>query len=109
DMGGLGEEGREEAGRILEEKRADLELLAKGLLEFETLSRDEIKDLLNGKRPNRESVIEPSTPRGSAVPTAGKPRPRPGGAGPMEPQPQARRAPTPPHKDRARPIGGRAR
>jgi AcrR family transcriptional regulator len=27
------------------------------------LSGGEIKDLLNGKRPRRESVIEPSTPR----------------------------------------------
>ena len=55
----------------------DLETLAKGLLEFETLTGDEIKDLLAGKRPMRESVIEPTTPRGSAVPPAGKPRPRP--------------------------------
>jgi cell division protease FtsH len=82
------EEGYSEAQRILTEKRADLELLAKGLLEFETLSGDEIKDLLNGKRPRRESVIEPSTPRSSAVPNAGKPRPRPETGG-MEPQPQA--------------------
>jgi cell division protease FtsH len=72
-----------------DEARQILETLARGLLEFETLTGDEIKDLLNGKRPNRESVIEPPTPRGSAVPTAGKPRPRPGGTGPMEPQPQA--------------------
>jgi len=85
----LVESGHDEARRILEEKRDNLELLAKGLLEFETLTGDEIKDLLNGKRPNRESVIEPTTPRGSAVPAAGKPRPRPGGTGGMEPQPQA--------------------
>jgi cell division protease FtsH len=78
-----------EARQILTDRRADLELLAKSLLEFETLTGDEIKDLFQGKRPNRESVIEPATPRGSAVPTAGKPRPRPGGAGGMEPQPQA--------------------
>ncbi len=56
------EEGYNEATRILTEKRADLEALAKGLLEFETLSGDEIIDLLKGKRPNRESVLEPSTP-----------------------------------------------
>ena len=43
-----------------------------------------------GKRPNRESVIEPQTPRSSAVPPAGKGRPRPDpDTGPMEPQPQA--------------------
>jgi cell division protease FtsH len=64
-------------------------LLAKGLLEFETLTGDEIKDLLAGKRPTRESVIEPATPRSSAVPTAGKPRPRPEPGGGLEPQPQA--------------------
>jgi cell division protease FtsH len=54
------------------------------------LTGDEIKDLLVGKRPTRESVIEPAIPRGSAVPPAGKPRPRPEpGAGGLEPQPQA--------------------
>jgi cell division protease FtsH len=65
-----------------------MEVLAKGLLEFETLTGDEINDLLAGKRPVRESVIEPAAPRTSAVPTAGKGRPRPE-PGPMEPQPQA--------------------
>ena len=84
----LVEAGYADAERILREKRADLETLAKGLLEFETLSGDEIKDLLEGKRPVRESVIEPTTPRGSAVPPAGKPRPRPETGG-LEPQPQA--------------------
>jgi cell division protease FtsH len=83
------EEGYNEATRILTEKRADLEALAKGLLEFETLSGDEIQDLLKGKKPNRESVLEPSTPRTSAVPPAGKPRPRPDPDAGMEPQPQA--------------------
>ena len=37
------EEGYNEATRILTEKRADLETLAKGLLEFETLTGDEIR------------------------------------------------------------------
>ncbi|GAA3841858.1 ATP-dependent zinc metalloprotease FtsH [[Pseudomonas] carboxydohydrogena] len=83
----LVEEGYNEATRILTEKRDDLETLAKGLLEFETLSGDEITDLLNGKKPNRESVLEPATPRTSAVPPTGKPRPRPDAG--MEPQPQA--------------------
>jgi cell division protease FtsH len=81
------EEGEKTAHRILVEKSQDFETLAQGLLEFETLSGDEIRDLLNGKRPVRETTIEPSKPRSSAVPTAGsKPTPRPG---PMEPQPQA--------------------
>lgn len=85
----LVETGQSEARRILTEKRADLETLAKGLLEFETLTGDEIKDLLNGIRPVRETVIEPATPRGSAVPPAGKPRPRPDApTGDVAPQPQ---------------------
>jgi len=70
-------------------RSADLEALAKGLLEFETLTGDEIQDLLKGKKPNRESVLEPSTPRTSAVPPAGKPRPRPDPDAGLEPQPQA--------------------
>jgi len=85
----LVEEGYNEATKILTEKRADLEALAKGLLEYETLSGEEIQDLLNGKKPNRESVLEPSTPRTSAVPPAGKPRPRPDPDPGLEPQPQA--------------------
>ncbi|MGY3237855.1 cell division protease FtsH [Bradyrhizobium sp. USDA 4472] len=86
----LVEEGYKEATRILTEKHADLETLAKGLLEFETLTGDEIVDLLKGKKPNRESVLEPTTPRASAVPPAGKsPRPRPDPDPGLEPQPQA--------------------
>jgi cell division protease FtsH len=84
----LVEAGFTEAQQILTEKRADLEVLAKGLLEYETLSGDEIKDLLDGKPPMREGVSEPTAPRSSAVPTAGKGRPRPETGG-LEPQPQA--------------------
>jgi cell division protease FtsH len=85
----LVEEGYNQATKILTEKRADLEALAKGLLEYETLSGEEIQDLLKGKKPNRESVLEPTTPRTSAVPPAGKPRPRPDPDPGLEPQPQA--------------------
>ncbi|HSV22141.1 MAG TPA: ATP-dependent zinc metalloprotease FtsH [Xanthobacteraceae bacterium] len=76
------------ARRILTEKREDFETLAQALLEFETLSGEEIKDLLAGRRPRRDTMVEPTAPRGSAVPPAGKPRPRPETGG-MEPQPQA--------------------
>jgi cell division protease FtsH len=84
----LVEEGYETARRILTDKKAEFEILAKALLEFETLSGDEITDLLNGKKPNRESVLEPATPRASAVPPAGKPRPRPDPGLEPHPQPQ---------------------
>ena len=86
----LVETGLEEARAILTEKRADLEVLARGLLEFETLTGDEIKDLINGIRPNREVVIEPVTPRSSAVPPAGKQRKTPDSpTGDIAPAPQA--------------------
>jgi len=86
----LVDEGYTEAKRMLSERREELEILARGLLEYETLSGDEIVDLINGKPPVRDTTIEPANPRGSAVPTAGKNRPRPGGpAGSIEPQPQA--------------------
>jgi cell division protease FtsH len=84
----LVEMGLNDARRILEEKRADLEALAQGLLEYETLSGDEIRDLLDGKPPVRDTG-EPVTPaRGSPVPSAGKGRPRESEGG-LEPQPQA--------------------
>jgi cell division protease FtsH len=84
----LVEDGYNEATHILTEKRDDLEKLAKALLEFETLTGDEISDLIDhDKRPNRESVLEPTGPRASAVPTAGKGRPQPDAG--LEPQPQA--------------------
>ena len=83
------ETGYAEAQRILTAHRAELETLAKGLLEYETLTGDEIKDLLAGRPPVREGVTEPAAPRTSAVPTAGKPRPRPEPGTDVAPQPQA--------------------
>jgi cell division protease FtsH len=38
------------AKKILLEKKADLEILARALLEYETLTGDEIKDILAGKQ-----------------------------------------------------------
>ena len=85
----LVEMGLSEATRIITEKRNDLEILAKGLLEYETLSGDEIMGLLAGRPPVRETDDEPAPPRSSPVPTAGKARPKPGPEGGLEPQPQA--------------------
>ncbi|MGE3247526.1 MAG: ATP-dependent zinc metalloprotease FtsH [Beijerinckiaceae bacterium] len=76
------------ARKILTDKNAEFNTLAEALLEYETLTGDEIKDLLNGKRPTRDPSDEPPAPRSSAVPTVGKPRrPPEAGAGGMEPQP----------------------
>jgi cell division protease FtsH len=55
------EQGYNEATRILTEKRADLEALAKGLLEFETLTGEEIKELLQGKTPARRGMSASKT------------------------------------------------
>jgi cell division protease FtsH len=72
----------------LTEKREELETLARGLLEYETLSGDEIRNLLNGQPPVRDTG-EPVTPtRGSPIPTTGRGRPRESDGG-LEPQPQA--------------------
>jgi cell division protease FtsH len=50
----LVEDGYHTARKILTEYRKELDTLAHGLLEYETLSGTEIKDLLEGKRPTRE-------------------------------------------------------
>ena len=50
----LVEEGYQTAKKIIIRKRKDLDTLAKGLLEYETLSGEEIQDLLEGKIPTRE-------------------------------------------------------
>jgi len=73
----LVEAGYSEAQQILTDKRADLETLAKGLLEFETLTGDEIKNLLLGKRPVREAVTVQPAPQDLAAPPTGMPRSRP--------------------------------
>jgi cell division protease FtsH len=87
----LVEHGLAEATRILTEKRNDLETLAKGLMEYETLSGEEIDGLLkHGRPPVRDTGDkEAAPPRGSAVPaTTAKPRPSPGPGAGLEPQPQ---------------------
>ncbi|MFT0859130.1 ATP-dependent zinc metalloprotease FtsH [Ancylobacter sp. G4_0304] len=84
----LVDEGYAEATRILSENKDQLEALARGLLEYETLSGDEIIGLLDGNAPVRDTTIEPAHTRGSVVPSAGKNRPPRPDAG-MEPQPQA--------------------
>jgi cell division protease FtsH len=67
-----------EAKRILTERLADLHALAKGLLEYETLSGEEIRMVINGEKIIRKIVDEPAPDqRRASVPTA-SPRPEPG-------------------------------
>jgi len=88
----LVESGLTEARQILAVHSDDLEHLAQGLLEYETLSGDEIRNLLAGKPPVRETPEESASTKSSAVPLTKKPPRRPTGepeAGGLEPQPQA--------------------
>ncbi|HLH12293.1 MAG TPA: ATP-dependent zinc metalloprotease FtsH [Methylovirgula sp.] len=84
----LVESGLAEATRIITEKRQDLETLAKGLLEYETLTGEEIIGLLQGRPPVRDAPDEPPpAPRPSPVPTTGR-QPKAGPEPGLEPQPQ---------------------
>jgi len=83
------EEGETSARRILGERQSDLHSIAKGLLEFESLSGDEIGQILRGEailRPDDDETPR-STGRRSSVPSSGA-RPEGGGLRP-EPQPGA--------------------
>jgi cell division protease FtsH len=81
------EDGETTARRILTDKRKDWELLAEALLEYETLSGEEIKDLINGKPPQRDNDDTPGV-RSSAVPSAGRGKPKSEPDAGLEPQPQ---------------------
>ncbi len=83
------DEGYEWARKILTEKADDLETLAQGLLEYETLSGDEIKELLKGNKPHRptDEDMPPSDEPTASVPTAGKPSDSGFGGG-IDPEPQ---------------------
>ena len=77
--------GINDARRVLTEKHADWTALAEGLLEYETLSGEEIAELVKGKRPDRPD----DTPTGptSAVPVIKKKKSDEGFGG-AEPEPQ---------------------
>jgi len=81
------EEGERTAREILTGHLDELHALAKGLLEYETLSADEIRRVIKGERivrdtgPASPSTEEPRPGRRSSVPPSG----RPSG---LEPEPQ---------------------
>ena len=61
------------AEKIITEKRKYLDLIANGLIEYETLTGDEINSLLEGVKPNREEPSEDSESSVTgSVPKAGK-------------------------------------
>ena len=89
----LVDEGYETAKRILTEKRDDLNRLAEGLLEYETLTGDEITRVIAGEPLRRDSDEDdgPAADDGgsssiTAVPSTGRNKPKKGD-GDLEPEP----------------------
>jgi cell division protease FtsH len=82
------------AHKILTEKKKEWIAIAEGLLEYETLTGDEIRQIMAGEKPSRDLGDDTPPSRGSTVPKAGarnEDRKKGGeepGAGGMEPQPQ---------------------
>ncbi len=85
EIRGLIETGEQTAKNLLDKYRDDLHTLAQGLLEYETLSAADVKALLKGDKPVRESDDDGSS-NISAVPSAGHSASPPKSEG-LEPQP----------------------
>ncbi|MFA5539128.1 MAG: cell division protein FtsH, partial [Gemmobacter sp.] len=82
----------ETARRILIDKAEDFERMAKGLLEYETLTGDEIRKVLAGEP--LDSGEDDETPSGGDAPSVTaipktRPRPPKSDDGGMEPEPSA--------------------
>ncbi len=89
----LVEEGEQRARDVLSEYLDDLHTVAKGLLEYEILSGNEVNRLLAGQTIDRSEPDEPTATTGprSSVPTSGRQpgkKDRPSGGLEPEPQPQ---------------------
>jgi cell division protease FtsH len=75
EIRGLVDGAHARATEILKTEEDKLHLLAQALLEYETLTGDEIKQLLGGSgidRPDEPAATRPAAVRGSAIPKAGK-------------------------------------
>ena len=88
------EEAYERARAILEERREEWERLAQGLLEYETLTGDEIARVMRGEPPNRgddegDKRDQGSAPSVTAIPKTRPKKLPPESDGGMEPEPSA--------------------
>ena len=86
------DEGYETAKRILIEKKDDLERLAQGLLEYETLTGNEITKVIAGEPLNRGDDEDDTPDQGNAPSVTAIPKTKPKSKSPdggMEPEPTA--------------------
>jgi cell division protease FtsH len=65
------DEGYQTAQKVIRENIDELHAIAQALLEYETLTGDEIRNLLNGQPPVRDDGAEVA-PKSTGVPSAGK-------------------------------------
>lgn len=56
------EEGRERAMKLLSSRRKDLDIIAKALVEYETLNKEEIEKVLRGEKLPEKLTSLPSVP-----------------------------------------------
>ncbi|MCR8549336.1 ATP-dependent zinc metalloprotease FtsH [Salipiger sp. P9] len=86
------QEGYDRAFQILTERKEDWERLAQGLLEYETLTGDEIKRVMKGEPPHAGDDAGADsggdTPSVTAIPKT-KPKAKPAGDSGLEPEPSA--------------------
>ena len=68
----LAEEAEKNCRKILTDNIDQLHIVAKGLLEYETLSGDEINDLIKGIKPNREDFNDDRTSAPKSTPSVPK-------------------------------------
>jgi len=86
------DEGYDVAVKLIEDNAEEFERLAQGLLEYETLTGEEIQRVMRGEPPHKadddDTPDEGSAPSVTAVPKT-KPRNKPSGDGGLDPEPSA--------------------
>ncbi|MEZ5715747.1 MAG: ATP-dependent zinc metalloprotease FtsH [Paracoccaceae bacterium] len=89
------DQGYQNARRILEERKDDWERLAQGLLEYETLTGEEIKRVMRGEPPHKDDGEDDTSEAGNAPSVTAIPKTKPKvkaktkDDGGMEPEPSA--------------------
>ncbi|GGH31947.1 membrane protease FtsH catalytic subunit [Cribrihabitans marinus] len=86
------QEGYDQARKILDDNLEEWERLAQGLLEYETLTGDEIKRVMKGEPPTEDDDEGPSPDEGSAPSVTAIPKTKPKKTPPdggLEPEPSA--------------------